>query len=374
MPDHTLKPAAASWADASSDSRRRPTVRLSACDDPLRERYDVAMLDLDGVVYRGEDAIEHVAENLAEAHKAGLRLAYVTNNAARTPDAVVAKLRGLGMPTDDDGVVTSAQAAGRLLAGLVPAGSRVLVVGGEGLRRAVEEHGLVVVTSADDEPAAVVQGFSPDLGWKQLAEAAYAVSTGIPWVASNTDGSIPTARGLAPGNGTLVAAVATATGRRPEVAGKPYPPLFDETVLRVGGSHPLVVGDRLDTDIEGANNVGADSLLVLTGVSDLDAVVTAAPPVRPTYVAPDLRALSLPQTAVEVVDGSARCGRHTVRAERGALVVDGAPGVDEPLSAVELLRAVVALSWHHHDEVAGESGSRLDLSAVRAALGGWGVR
>ncbi|MGH1563339.1 HAD-IIA family hydrolase [Mumia sp. DW29H23] len=374
MRDHTIRPGSSAWPPPSSDPRRRPTLRLAASETPLREGYDVAMLDLDGVVYRGEEAVDHVAQSLEEAREAGLRLAYVTNNAARTPEAVVDKLRGLGMPTDDDGVVTSAQAAGRLVAGLVPKGSKVLVVGGEGLLRALDEHGLVAVTSAEDEPDAVVQGFSPDLGWPQLAEGAYAVARGIPWVASNTDGSIPTARGIAPGNGTLVAAVATATGRSPEVAGKPYPPLFDETVLRVGGSRPLVVGDRLDTDIEGANNVGADSLLVMTGVSDLDAVVSAPPPARPTYVAPDLRALALPQPAVEVGADAARCGRHAVLYDDGALVVDGAGAADDTLAAVEILRAAVALAWHRRDEVAGESAARLDLSAIRAALDGWGVR
>lgn len=333
------------------------------------------MLDLDGVVYRGDDAIDHVSESLEAARAAGVRLAYVTNNAARTPDAVVAKLRGLGMPTEDDAVVTSAQAAGRLVAGLVEPRSRVLVVGGEGLQKAVEEHGLVPVASADDGPDAVVQGFSPDLRWAQLAEGAYAVARGIPWVASNTDGSIPTARGLAPGNGTLVAAIATATGGVPQVAGKPYAPLFDETVLRVGGSRPLVVGDRLDTDIEGANNVGADSLLVLTGVTDLDALMTAPPPSRPTYVAPDLRALALPHPPVDVEAEAARCGSHAVLVADGALLVDGAGlAADDHEAAVELLRAAVALAWHRRDEIAGESSRRLDLAAIRSALEPWGVR
>ncbi|KAA1419723.1 HAD-IIA family hydrolase [Mumia zhuanghuii] len=357
------------------DARRRAVSRLEASSGPLRDGYDVAMLDLDGVVYRGEDAIDHVAEALDAAIAAGVRLAYVTNNAARTPDAVVAKLRGLGMPTDDDSVVTSAQAAGRLVAGLVGPGARVLVVGGAGLVHAVEEHGLRPVESAEDDPDAVVQGFSPDLGWAQLAEGSYAVARGIPWVASNTDGSIPTARGFAPGNGTLVAAIATATGREPRVAGKPYPPLFDETVLRVGGSQPLVVGDRLDTDIEGANNVGADSLLVLTGVTDLDALVAAAPPTRPTYVAPDLRALAWPHPAVEVGPEAARCGRHSVLAVDGAVVADGAGvGADDHQGAVEVLRAAVALAWHRRDHVSGESTRRLDLGAIRAALEPWGVR
>ncbi|TNC31290.1 HAD-IIA family hydrolase [Mumia zhuanghuii] len=365
MSDYTFPP----------DPRRRPVLRLATADGPLRDSYDVAMLDLDGVVYRGEDAIDHTAEALVDAAERGLRLAYVTNNAARTPADVVAKLRGLRMPTEDDSVVTSGQAAGRLVASLVPEGARVLVVGGAGLVEALEERGLVPVTSADDAPAAVVQGFSPDLAWGQLAEGAYAVATGIPWVASNTDGSIPTPRGLAPGNGTLVAAVATATGRAPEVAGKPYAPLFDETVLRVGGSRPLVVGDRLDTDIEGANNVGADSLLVFTGVAGLDQVIAAPPHMRPTFLAPDLRGLALLQRPVSVEGAdTARCGDQVVRCREARLVVDGAREPSDVQEAVDLLRAAVALSWHLLDEDDGASPDTVDAADVRDALEGWGVR
>ncbi|WP_167002429.1 HAD-IIA family hydrolase [Mumia sp. ZJ430] len=365
MSDHTNPP----------DPRRRAVHTLVACDTALREAYDVAMLDLDGVVYRGEDAVDHAADALAEAADAGMRLAYVTNNASRTPSDVVAKLRGLAMPTDDDSVVTSAQAAGRLVADAVPRGSRVLVVGGAGLVEALQEHGLVPVSSAEDAPAAVVQGFSPELDWAQLAEGAYAAASGIPWIVSNMDGSIPTARGMAPGNGTLVAAVATASGRVPEVAGKPYAPLFDETVLRVGGEHPLVVGDRLDTDIEGANNVGGDSLLVFTGVCDLDTVVAATAYARPTFLAPDLRGLALLQRAV-TVDGleAARCGGSAVLWHEGRLVVDGSAAPEDAQAAVDLLRAAVALAWHHRDEVGGETFDRLDVSDVRDALGQWGVR
>lgn len=365
MPDHTNPP----------DPRRRLVPALAACETPLRAAYDVAMLDLDGVVYRGDGAVDHAAEALSEAAGHGMRLAYVTNNASRTPADVVAKLRALAMPTEDDSVVTSAQAAGRLVADRVPAGSHVLVVGGAGLVQALEERGLVPVRSAEDDPAAVVQGFSPDLGWAQLAEGAYAVAAGVPWIASNTDTSIPTERGMAPGNGTFVAAVAAASGGVPEVAGKPYAPLFDETVLRVGGERPLIVGDRLDTDIEGANNVGADSLLVFTGVCDLDTAVAAGPYARPTFLAPDLRGLELLQRPV-TVDGleAARCGDVAVLCRDGRLVVDDAGVPADGQTAVDLLRAAVGLAWRRRDEVGGESLERLDTSAVRDALRQWGVR
>jgi HAD superfamily hydrolase (TIGR01450 family) len=263
--------------------------------EPLCGAYDVALLDLDGVVYRGEAPVSGAAEAIAVARANGMRVAFVTNNASRTPAAVAAHLAALGVPAVAGDVVTAAQAAATLLGTLVPAGAPVLVTGGEGLRVAVAEQGFALVASADDEPAAVVQGYAPDLAYADLAEAALAVRAGAVWVATNLDATIPTARGELPGNGALVALVAHATGRRPDAsAGKPERALHDEAVRRCGARHPLVVGDRLDTDIEGANRVGCDSLLVLTGVTD-EAALRAAPPSRhPTFVARDLGALLVP--------------------------------------------------------------------------------
>ncbi len=222
-----------------------------------------------------------------------MRLAYVTNNALRTPDAVAAHLTELGIPAQAGDVITSAQAVARLIADQVPQGSRVLVVGGEGLRVALRERGLVPVESADDDPAAVVQGYGgPELPWGRFAEASYAVARGVPWFASNTDLTIPSGRGIAPGNGAAVEVVRIATGAEPQVAGKPLPPMHRETILRTGAERPLVVGDRLDTDIEGAFNGGVDSLLVLTGVTDGAQLLSAPPHHRPTYVDADLRGCS----------------------------------------------------------------------------------
>jgi HAD superfamily hydrolase (TIGR01450 family) len=259
---------------------------LRTSEEPLVTVYDCAMLDLDGVVYIGPHAVEEVPDVLAQARDLGMTLAFVTNNAARTPADVAGHLRELGVEARAEDVVTSAQAAAREVAERVPAGARVLVVGGEGLETALKEHDLVPVSSADDDPAAVVQGFHRSVGWELLAEGAYAIRSGLPWVASNLDLTVPTARGIAPGNGALVRAVATAAGREPDiVAGKPYRPLFDETVRRISSRRPLVIGDRLDTDIEGAVTVGADALLVMTGVTDVDALCRAGPEQRPSYVA-----------------------------------------------------------------------------------------
>ncbi|MEY9877717.1 glycerol 3-phosphatase-2 [Streptacidiphilus sp. MAP12-33] len=314
---------------------------------PLHLDYDTALLDLDGVVYAGPAAIPHAVESLDAARAAGMHLAYVTNNASRTPEAVAAHLSELGVPAAPADVITSAQAAARLLAEKVPPGSPVLVIGGEGLRAAVRERGLVPVASLDEGPLAVVQGYDPTVGWAQLAEASYAVQRGLPWVASNTDLTIPTARGTAPGNGTLVAAVRTATGVEPEVAGKPLPPMHRETVIRTGAKRPLVVGDRLDTDIEGAFNGGVDSLLVFTGVTRPEELPQAEAKYRPTYLAADLRGLLAVPPALEPLGGGAfRCGGWTAAPrEDGRLGVTEDTRADGGTDPYAGLRALCAATW-----------------------------
>jgi HAD superfamily hydrolase (TIGR01450 family) len=279
-------------------------VILGGCAEPLCTAYDVALLDLDGVVYRGDAAVPGAATAVAAARAAGMRFAFVTNNASRTPDAVAARLAVAGVPAEPGEVATSAQAAASLLRTLVDPGARILVTGGGGLRVAVAEAGFAVVASAADAPAAVVQGYADDLGYADLAEAALAVRSGAVWVATNLDATIPTARGELPGNGALVALVATATGRRPDAAaGKPERALHDESVRRSAARHPIVVGDRLDTDIEGANRAGCDSLLVLTGVAGEADLLAAPPERRPTYVGADLGALLRAHPAGGVGDG-----------------------------------------------------------------------
>ncbi|MFD8252992.1 HAD hydrolase-like protein [Streptomyces werraensis] len=335
-------------------------TRPEGSGQALNEAYDTALLDLDGVVYAGGEAIEHAVPSLAVARDGGMRLAYVTNNALRTPDAVAAHLTELGIPAEAGDVITSAQAVARLIADQVPQGSRVLVVGGEGLRVALRERGLVPVESADDDPAAVVQGYGgPELAWGRFAEACYAVARGVPWFASNTDLTIPSGRGIAPGNGAAVEVVRIATGAEPQVAGKPLPPMHRETILRTGAERPLVVGDRLDTDIEGAFNGGVDSLLVLTGVTDGAQVIAAPPQHRPTYVDADLRGLLTGQPEVAEDGGAFRCGGWTAAAGAGRLELngDGAP--------VDGLRALCAAAW----TAAGEEACGLDAGKALARLG-----
>ena len=305
---------------------------------------DVVLADLDGVVYAGPGALPHAVDSLTRARE-GRSLAYITNNAARTDASVAAHLSQLGLPTEASDVVTSPQAAMRLLAGRIAPGSTVLVVGGEGLVSEVVKAGFVVTRSADDAPAAVVQGFAPEVGWTQLAEAAFALKVpeeegGIPWIATNTDWTIPQARGIAPGNGTLVSAVHTAIGRLATVAGKPEVPIFEEAVARFGAQHPLFLGDRLDTDILGANRAGIASALVLTGIDRPKHVLAAPAGSQPTFILGDLRELHEPYPTVTVTDGVATA-RDAVVAIEGADVRIVAEG-DRP---VDLLRAGAAAIW-----------------------------
>ncbi|MFD4948934.1 HAD hydrolase-like protein [Streptomyces sp. NPDC058239] len=340
----------------SQVSRTRPSGSSTA----LNEAYDTALLDLDGVVYAGGHAIVHAVESLGAARDGGMHLAYVTNNALRTPAAVAEHLTGLGVPAEPADVITSAQAVARLMADQLPAGARVLVVGGEGLRVALRERGLVPVESADDEPVAVAQGYGgPDMTWGRFAEAAYAIARGVPWFASNTDLTIPSARGIAPGNGAAVEVVRIATGAEPQVAGKPLPPMHRETVLRTGAERPLVVGDRLDTDIEGAFNGGVDSLLVLTGVTDAAQLVAAEPKHRPTYVDADLRGLLTGQPEVVRAGDGFGCGGWTASVRGGDLVLEGDGDV------LDGLRALCGAAWSY----AGDGSCGLDAGKAVARLG-----
>lgn len=308
----------------------------------LAEIYDVALLDLDGVVYVGAAAVPHAQQALAEGRRRGMRLAFVTNNAARPPHVVAEHLSTLGVDARAAEVVTSAQAAARMLAEMLPAGSRVLVVGGEGLIDALAERGLIPVAELADQPAAVVQGFHPDIGWRLLAEGAYAIAAGLPWVASNVDRTIPTPRGKAPGNGTFVEVLKLTTGQAPVVAGKPEPPMHREAVLRTGATRPIVVGDRMDTDIEGAQRAGADSLLVLTGVTDPDELVLAESTHRPTYVGEDLRALLAPPGELSLRAGATRCGGWSAAVTDGRVTVEQ---VGDEASRLDALRALCGAAW-----------------------------
>jgi HAD superfamily hydrolase (TIGR01450 family) len=319
---------------------------MRGIDRPPAEVYDVGVLDLDGVIYVGHDPVPGAAEALAKARASGMRLAFATNNASRTPGATAALLGEVGVPAAAEDVVTSAQAAARLLAERLPAGAKILVVGGMGLRQALRAAGLRPVSVAAAHPAAVVQGYSPGLTYDSMSEGCQAVVAGALFVASNGDTTIPGKGGrLRPGNGALVQVIRTATGVDPIVTGKPELPLHRETILRTGAERPLIVGDRLDTDIEGAYNGGADSLLVLTGVTDPRTLLAAPPRHRPTYVSADLNGLLVPHDGVRHEEGAYTCGGWKVSAD---LEISGEG------DKVDGLRALCAAVWESGDLERGE--------------------
>ena len=331
---------------------------LQGCDGPLAESFDVALLDLDGVVYRGAQSVARAPEALAAARSLGMRLAFVTNNALRPPEQVAERIRAAGVEAEASDIATSAQAAARLLAEQLPRASRVLIAGGEGLRLAVQERGMVPVGGADDDPAAVVSGYDPELDYARLAEAALAIRHGALWIASNTDATVPTERGLLPGNGALVAFIAAATNATPLVAGKPERALHEESIARSGSKHPLVVGDRLDTDIEGANRAGAASLLVLTGVATLEDLISAQVQHRPTYLAQDLDGLlrGAPAATLDPSTHESACGGWSCAVREGLLEWRGhdGPGSD----GLDAFRAGVRLHWALADTGQSPAGLR----------------
>lgn len=302
----------------------------------IAQQYDCLLIDLDGTVYRGRRPTDGAVETLDEVQS---RKLFVTNNASRSADDVAAHLRELGFTATADDVVTSAQSAARLLADRLSPGSKVLIVGTEALADEIAVVGLQPVRQHDDDPVAVVQGLSMTLGWPDLAEAALAIRAGALWVAANVDPTLPTERGLLPGNGSLVAALRAATGAEPEVAGKPAPQLMNDAVDRGDFKAPLVVGDRLDTDIEGANNAGLPSLMVLSGVNTARDAIYAAPVQRPTYIGHDLRCLRADGDLLRV--GPQPGWR--VQVDSGAVTVhaDGDRAGDD----LSVVRAVASAVW-----------------------------
>ena len=337
----------------SSSARAVPAIGT------LAEGFDGVLFDLDGVVYRGEFAVPHAAQAIGSLASP---VGYVTNNASRSPQDVAQHLRELGVPATPDQVFTSALAAAAIVAETYGRGTKVLMVGGPGLRVALEGEGLRVVDSAEEAPEVVVQGTSQQITWAHLAEAVYAINAGAAYVATNLDSTMPTERGMALGNGALVQAVSHATGVRPAVAaGKPQPEIFTHAAARSQMRTPLVVGDRLDTDIKGANAAGFAGLLVLTGVADPREVLTSPEPSRPSFIAHDLRALhqAYPPT---VLDGNRwRCGQSYAHVTGAALTVERGEQITTltgPGEAVEIsldeLRAACGAAWSNDEPFAFE--------------------
>lgn len=329
-----------------------PASELLTASEPLVQTYDLVMFDLDGVVYISGHAVPGAPAQIQAVRDAGCQIAFVTNNAARTPDRVATHLCELGVRADPDDVVSSAQAAARVLLDRFGAGAVILVLGAEGLWEAVRQAGLTPVragTDAEaervgDEAVALVTGYGPEVLWKDLMRAATRVRNGLPWIASNADMTIPTDYGIAPGHGVQVAMLRDFTAVEPDVAGKPSRPLLDETIRRVGGGRPLMVGDRLDTDIEGASVIQVPSLLVLTGVTGLEEIVAARPQERPSYLHTDLRGLHEPHPQVHWIDSTAECGGWRAWVSSDSLRTEGAG------AAADWWRVVATAAWRHLDQ------------------------
>jgi glycerol 3-phosphatase-2 len=311
----------------------------------LIDGFDGVLADLDGVVYTGPRAIDGATDALSKLVVEGKSLAYVTNNASRSSMEVAAHIRELGAPATANQVFGSALAGAELLAREVAAGATVLVVGSQILADCVRAQGLVVASAWDRRPDAVIQGFSPALGWKELAEAAYAITAGATWVATNMDMTLPQERGFAPGNGTLVAAVAAATGKAPLVAGKPGAALFETAARHSGVERALVVGDRLDTDILGGNRAGMATALVLTGVDSAQTALAARLDERPNYLIRTLGELYEEYPTITADDGAYFCGAAMARVSGSTVSISGR---DDDLNS---WRAACAAWWAAHPEM-----------------------
>ncbi|OBF25107.1 HAD-IIA family hydrolase [Mycobacterium sp. ACS4331] len=305
----------------------------------LAHLHDCLLLDLDGTVFRGHEPTDGAVGALADTSS---RTLFVTNNASRRAEEVAEHLRDLGFTASAEDVVTSAQSAAHLLAAQLAPKSRVLVVGTDALAEEVSTVGLTPVRLFADEPVAVVQGHSVETGWAQLAEAALAIRAGALWVAANVDKTLPSERGLLPGNGSMVAALRTATDAIPQVAGKPAPALLNDALSRGSFQTPLVVGDRLDTDIAGANAAGLPSLMVLTGVNTARDAVFAIPDQRPTHIAETLTGLHAPAADLEVAANAA--WRVTVGDGVATVTAAGTPADD-----LAVVRAVARAVWDAPD-------------------------
>ena len=313
----------------------------------LAQQHDCLLVDLDGTVFRGSSPTDGAVQALDQVES---RTLFITNNASRSAAQVADHLNDLGFTASNDDVVTSAQTAARMLADQLPAGSRVLIVGTDSLADEIAAVGLCPVRRWDDEPAAVVQGHSPDTGWPDLAEAALAIRAGALWVAANVDRTLPSERGLLPGNGAMVAALRAATDAEPQIAGKPAPTLLNDAVARGDFRSPLVVGDRLDTDIAGANAADLPSLMVLTGVNSAQDAIFAVPEQRPTYIGADLRSLHREPDELAV---EAQSAWHVEVS--GTAVTVSANGERRDDDGLSVVRAVANAVWAANSD--GQNGT-----------------
>lgn len=327
---------------------------------PAGTPIDGVLFDLDGVVYHGPDAIPGAVDGIADLHERGIPVGYVTNNATRTAEVVADHISALGIPTATAEVITSAQVLAARLSEEFGTGAPILLVGTTGLREALESEGLEVVGSLDDSPVALAQGLDPHIDYAGIVRAAEAITAGLDWWATNPDFSMVGRASRVPGNGAFVDMLARLTGRTPHIVGKPSPDVMTHAGHRLGARRPLMVGDRLDTDIEGGNRAGFDSALVLTGVHDLHDALAADPIRRPAFVLPTLAGLPrvLEAAGAERTSGAERTaepGPSTQAAVGGVRIVDGKLQLAEAaLTSPDAIEAALRLAW-----AAIDSGERI---------------
>lgn len=361
---------------------------------PILDDYDALLADLDGTVMEGRRPIDGAKEGLA-----GRRVMYVTNNASRSPQQVAEHLTDIGFPTSAEQVLTSAMAACDMAAAQVGMEQRrregrpapkAFVIGHDSFRDLAANAGFDVVHSADDNPDVVLHGHSPDNDWARLSEGALAIRAGAQYIASNLDTTLPSERGLLVGNGSMVAAVTSATGVTPHVAGKPGPAMFEVAARKLKARRPLAVGDRLDTDIAGGNAAGFDTLCTVTGVSGHWDILVAPVEQRPTFIAANMRD-HLPGWSARVVSGSGvpgditgSCIIEVSSGETQLPVTDATPASPNDSSAWCAVAAAEALAvaapyvWPIVDEARGSHstadarGAREESS--RETLEAWGVK
>lgn len=252
---------------------------------------DCVLFDLDGVVYHGTHAVDGAVDGINWLHSQSIPVNYVTNNATRTAAATAEKITGMGVDASADEVTTSAQVLAERLAERFGPGARVHLLGTTGLRVALEEAGLEITDSPDAESVAVAQGLDPEIDYTKIVRACEIIRSGAEWWASNPDFSLLTETGKVPGNGAFVDLIARLTDATPVIVGKPAPHMMDFAAGRLGAHRPLMVGDRLNTDIEGGCAAGIDTALVLTGIHDIHDALRAGPERRPTFILPNLRGL-----------------------------------------------------------------------------------
>ena len=337
------------FQDADVDDKRSP---LCGCKNALAEEYDCALLDLDGTAWSGDERIEHAASSVIEARTMGMASAFVTNNAMRTPQQVADKLNSMDFEATPEMVMTSAMDIAAIMAEELDEGAKVFVLGGPGLRQALEEQGFELVGSADDEPAAVVQGLDKEVNWALLSEGAFAIERGAAFYASNLDATLPVERGQALGNGSLVRAIQHATRKRPTAGGKPEPGIYRRASQLVGATNPMAVGDRLETDIMGAVAAGVPAMHVLTGVHQARAVLRAPRGQRPTYLALDMRGMLEAHPAPKHHrDGTWTCGLSQVAkvTRGGTLTLDDIELTDAVTISIDSYRALAAAAWEWSD-------------------------